>query len=114
MVAAVMLSSLAALLVVYLFMPALWLSFLGDDPFDVHDHGRTVVASRNPFRETGPPANMAKLILLRHKIQTSNRKRRNSSQARPSQRPSFHVMQSPRPKNTWIRLGRPFGGRQLH
>ncbi|KAL1666731.1 hypothetical protein GGF50DRAFT_125371 [Schizophyllum commune] len=60
MVAAAMLSSLAALLVVYLFMPALWLSFLNDDPFDYHDHGRTLVASRNPFRETGPPANMAK------------------------------------------------------
>ncbi|KAI5894279.1 uncharacterized protein SCHCODRAFT_02498864 [Schizophyllum commune H4-8] len=69
MVAAAMLSSLAALLVVYLFMPALWLSFLNDDPFDYHDHGRTLVASRNPFRETGPPANMAKLILLRHKQQ---------------------------------------------
>ena len=45
MVAAAMLSSLAALLVVYLFMPALWLSFLNDDPFDYHDHGRTLVAS---------------------------------------------------------------------
>ncbi|KAL1758738.1 hypothetical protein FB107DRAFT_288250 [Schizophyllum commune] len=64
MVAAAMLSSLAALLVVYLFMPALWLSFLNDDPFDYHDHGRTLVASRNPFRETGPPANMAKVRLV--------------------------------------------------
>ncbi|KAL1721414.1 hypothetical protein EV715DRAFT_271351 [Schizophyllum commune] len=64
MVAAAMLSSLAALLVVYLFMPALWLSFLNDDPFDYHEHGRTLVASRNPFRETGPPANMAKVRLV--------------------------------------------------
>lgn len=24
--------------------------------------------SENPFRESGPPANMAKLILLRHKV----------------------------------------------
>ncbi|TRM68467.1 hypothetical protein BD626DRAFT_565303 [Schizophyllum amplum] len=114
MVAAVMLSSLAALLIVYLFMPALWFSFLNDDPFAVHEARRALVASKNPFRESGPPANMAKLILLRHKIQTSNRKRRNSSQARASQRPSYHVAPLPRPKNTWMRFGKPFGGRQHH
>jgi len=27
----------------------------------------------NPFRETGPPANMAKLILLRHKVRQCGR-----------------------------------------
>jgi hypothetical protein len=80
------LSSLAALLFVYLFMPALWLSIMSvDESLDAHEAGLALVASRtscslcrigpilqtlqgNPFRETGPPANMAKLILLRHKV----------------------------------------------
>lgn len=56
-----------------------------DETLDAHEAGFTLVASRewflnsnvspfsccqpgNPFRETGPPANMAKLILLRHKV----------------------------------------------
>lgn len=80
------LSSVAALLFVYIFMPALWLSIISvDESLDAHEAGLAVVASRmsplcsvlpllltippgNPFRETGPPANMAKLILLRHKV----------------------------------------------
>lgn len=83
------LSSLAALLFVYLFMPALWLSIMSvDESLDAHEAGLALVASRtspcslcclgpfsqilqgNPFRETGPPANMAKLILLRHKVRS--------------------------------------------
>ncbi|KDR83458.1 hypothetical protein GALMADRAFT_235618 [Galerina marginata CBS 339.88] len=56
-----------------------------DESLDAHESGLALVASRiffhlltptsvslpvtgNPFRETGPPANMAKLILLRHKV----------------------------------------------
>ncbi|KIY45905.1 hypothetical protein FISHEDRAFT_60756 [Fistulina hepatica ATCC 64428] len=62
-----LLTSLAALIFVYFFMPALWLSFMVDES-DAHHLSTTGVASRNPFRETGPPANMAKLILLRHKV----------------------------------------------
>ncbi|KAF7353067.1 hypothetical protein MVEN_01274600 [Mycena venus] len=70
----------AACLLVYVFM---WLSVLAaDEGLDAHEAGLAVVAARNPFREQGPPANMAKLILLRHKIQTTNRKRRSSSQSR--------------------------------
>ncbi|KAF9057458.1 hypothetical protein BJ165DRAFT_1520833 [Panaeolus papilionaceus] len=62
-------SSLIAVLFVYIFMPALWLTFMSaDDSLDAHENGLALVASRNPFRETGPPANMAKLILLRHKV----------------------------------------------
>ncbi|PPR03880.1 LOW QUALITY PROTEIN: hypothetical protein CVT26_000878 [Gymnopilus dilepis] len=67
MLALMVLSSVATLLFVYIFMPALWLSIVASDDLDPHESGLTYVASRNPFRETGPPANMAKLILLRHK-----------------------------------------------
>ncbi|KAF9468915.1 hypothetical protein BDZ94DRAFT_1129821, partial [Collybia nuda] len=91
------LSSIAALLFVYIFMPALWLSITaGDESLDAHEAGLAVVAARNPFRESGPPANMAKLILLRHKIQTNNRKRRNSSHTRQASR-----ITPPRPKASW-------------
>ncbi|KAJ7873299.1 hypothetical protein B0H14DRAFT_2344252 [Mycena olivaceomarginata] len=56
----------AAILLVYVFM---WLSVLAvDEGLDSHEAGLAVVAARNPFREKGPPANMAKLILLRHKV----------------------------------------------
>ncbi|KIM45914.1 hypothetical protein M413DRAFT_440968, partial [Hebeloma cylindrosporum] len=41
------LSSLAALLFVYLFMPALWLSIMSaDDSLDAHEAGLALVASR--------------------------------------------------------------------
>lgn len=72
-------------------MPGLWLSIMSiDESLDSHESGLALVASRmffsflfhtclshikilgNPFRETGPPANMAKLILLRHKVCHSN------------------------------------------
>ncbi|KAF9482018.1 hypothetical protein BDN70DRAFT_875659 [Pholiota conissans] len=112
MLALMTLSSLAALLFVYIFMPALWHSIIAVDE-DAHEVGLAVVASRNPFRETGPPANMAKLILLRHKIQTSNRKRRSSSQSRQVPR-TYSIPLSNRPKASWIRFGRPFGGKQYH
>lgn len=86
MLALMALSSIAALLFVYIFMPALWLSIMAvDESLDAYEAGLAVVASRaspsvllifysaylspgNPFRESGPPANMAKLILLRHKV----------------------------------------------
>ncbi|KAF9268217.1 hypothetical protein L218DRAFT_994963 [Marasmius fiardii PR-910] len=61
-------SLLAALIFVYLFMPALWKALTSADDCDVHHASLAVVAARNPVRETGPPANMAKLILLRHKV----------------------------------------------
>ncbi|TFK43270.1 hypothetical protein BDQ12DRAFT_718502 [Crucibulum laeve] len=68
MLALMTMSALAALLFVYFFMPALWLTLTaGDESLDAHEAGLALVASRNPFRESGPPANMAKLILLRHK-----------------------------------------------
>ncbi|KAF9008799.1 hypothetical protein BDQ17DRAFT_1348958 [Cyathus striatus] len=113
MLALMALSSLAALLFVYFFMPALWLSMLSaDESLDAHESGLTLVASRNPFRETGPPANMAKLILLRHKIQTSNRKRRSSSHSRQASR--LYNVPTTRQKPSWIRFGKPFAGKQYH
>jgi len=114
MLALMALSSIAALLFVYIFMPALWASIMAvDEALDAHEAGLAVVASRNPFRETGPPANMAKLILLRHKIQTSNRKRRSSSQTRQAPR-TYAIVSSTRPKASWMRFGKPFGGKQYH
>ncbi|KAF8631169.1 hypothetical protein AX15_002508 [Amanita polypyramis BW_CC] len=83
-----------------------------DENLDAHEAGFTFVASRNPFRDSGPPANMAKLILLRHKIQTSNRKRRSSSHTRQLARP-YNIV-SMRPKSTWTRFGKAFGGMQFH
>jgi len=83
-----------------------------DETLDAHEAGFTVVASRNPFRETGPPANMAKLILLRHKIQTSNRKRRSSSHVRQPARP-YNIVVT-RQKPSWARFGKAFGGMQHH
>ncbi|KAG5716064.1 hypothetical protein E4T56_gene10790 [Termitomyces sp. T112] len=112
MLALMMLSSLAALLFVYIFMPALWISIMAvDDSLDAHETGITLVASRNPFRESGPPANMAKLILLRHKIQTNNRRRRSSSHTRQSSRIIAVRSKAPAP---WMRFGRPFGGKTHH
>ncbi|KAG6831874.1 hypothetical protein H0H92_006991 [Tricholoma furcatifolium] len=112
MLALMMLSSLAALLFVYIFMPALWLSIMAvDDSLDAHETDIAVVASRNPFRESGPPANMAKLILLRHKIQTSNRKRRSSSHSRQTSRV---IPARSKPPVPWMRFGRPFSGKTYH
>jgi hypothetical protein len=47
MLALMMLSSIAALLFVYIFMPALWLSIMAvDESLDAHEAGLAVVASR--------------------------------------------------------------------
>ncbi|KAI0774353.1 hypothetical protein C8Q74DRAFT_1368838 [Fomes fomentarius] len=65
----VLLSFLASLLLSCLCFPSVWASLTGGDEFlDAYEAGLAVVASRTPFRETGPPACMAKLIMLRHKV----------------------------------------------
>ncbi|EGO01599.1 hypothetical protein SERLA73DRAFT_70769 [Serpula lacrymans var. lacrymans S7.3] len=81
----------------------------GDDVLDAHESGIALVASRNPFRETGPPACMAKLIMLRHKMQTSTRRRRSLTPSRQAAR-NF-VLPPPRTMNRppWIRFGKQFG-----
>ncbi|KAF5333338.1 hypothetical protein D9611_002265 [Ephemerocybe angulata] len=69
MFALLFMSSLAALLFAYICLPAIWVAIMaGDDGLDAYETGRLLVASRNPVRESGPPANMAKLILLRQKV----------------------------------------------
>ncbi|KAF8803774.1 hypothetical protein BYT27DRAFT_7195114 [Phlegmacium glaucopus] len=114
MLALMALSSLAALLFVYIFMPGLWLSIMSvDESLDAHESGLALVALQNPFRETGPPANMAKLILLRHKIQTSNRKRRSASHPRQAPR-TYSIPSRSNPKTSWMRFGKPLGGKQHH
>ncbi|KAJ7781579.1 hypothetical protein B0H16DRAFT_1710775 [Mycena metata] len=67
----------------------------------------------NPFREQGPPANMAKLILLRHKIQTTNRKRR-PSQSRQAVRACNIQALSRQQSSPWMRFGKAFGAKQYH
>jgi len=44
---------------------------------DAHEAGIVMVASRTPFRESGPPACMAKLIMLRHKSRSIRTKRKD-------------------------------------
>ncbi|KAJ7122762.1 hypothetical protein C8R44DRAFT_621581 [Mycena epipterygia] len=108
----------------------MWLSVLAVDE-DAHEVGLAVVAARNPFREQGPPANMAKLILLRHKvsfrpcpgggwpyqpscqIQTTNRKRRSPSHARQPPRTCNQSL-SRQASSPWMRFGKAFGGKQYH
>ncbi|KAJ7179437.1 hypothetical protein C8R46DRAFT_1211998 [Mycena filopes] len=103
---------LAALVLVYAFM---WLSVLtADEGLDAHEAGLAVVAARNPFREQGPPANMAKLILLRHKIQTTNRKRRSPSQSRQAVRACNIQALSRQQSSPWMRFGKAFGAKQYH
>lgn len=90
MIAFTMVLALAVLTFVYLFLPVLQLAIMAvDESLDAHEAGLALVASRtcspilschigalipdpllpgNPVRETGPPANMAKLILLRQKV----------------------------------------------
>ncbi|OCH87896.1 hypothetical protein OBBRIDRAFT_780981 [Obba rivulosa] len=86
-------------------------SLAGDDALDAHEAGLVLVSSRTPFRETGPPACMAKLIMLRHKIAQDNTRRRCSiSHTRRAQR-TFHIPSgtSRSPRNSWTRFGRSSG-----
>ncbi|PSS37322.1 hypothetical protein PHLCEN_2v799 [Hermanssonia centrifuga] len=61
-------SLFAALVLCSLMFPSVWVSMAGDDFLDAHEAGLALVSARNPVRETGPPACMAKLIMLRHKV----------------------------------------------
>ncbi|KAI0750886.1 hypothetical protein C8Q80DRAFT_1154417 [Daedaleopsis nitida] len=107
-----LLSFLASLLLSCLCFPSVWASITGGDEFlDAHEAGLAVVASRTPFRESGPPACMAKLIMLRHKLQQDNTRRsKGNAQARRASR-TFNVSPSRPPRNVpWgVRMGRGFG-----
>ncbi|KAH8106138.1 hypothetical protein BXZ70DRAFT_1004417 [Cristinia sonorae] len=65
-------SLFVALALCCLLIPSIWASITGDELLDAHEAGLALVASRNPVRETGPPACMAKLIMLRHKVSHPN------------------------------------------
>ncbi|KAI0032026.1 hypothetical protein K488DRAFT_86237 [Vararia minispora EC-137] len=96
-------ASVATVLLFLLRMPAFWSSLMAlDEPSDVHEMGMALVATRNPFRESGPPACMAKLIMLRHKLNQSNarKQRRSPSPARQYSRPRPTVRPAAVP---WIR-----------
>ncbi|KAF8558977.1 hypothetical protein OG21DRAFT_1503431 [Imleria badia] len=113
MLVALFISFLSAFLLLCLLSPAVRKSIMeGSDAFDAHEAGLALVALRNPVRESGPPACMAKLIMLRHKMQTTARKRRSPSSARQSR--NFALIQPARPRTTWVRFGRPFTGKQNH
>ncbi|KAI6047041.1 hypothetical protein EDC04DRAFT_2864203 [Pisolithus marmoratus] len=107
-----LLTFLTTIILLCLCSPAVRRSLIaGDDTLDAHEAGMIFVASRNPIRETGPPACMAKLIMLRHKMQTSTRKRRSPASLRQPR--NFALNQPGRPRS-WARLGRPFGGKHYH
>ncbi|OAX43054.1 hypothetical protein K503DRAFT_681959 [Rhizopogon vinicolor AM-OR11-026] len=107
-----LLTFFSAVILLCLFSPAVRRSIMaGDDMLDAHEAGLALVAFRNPVRETGPPACMAKLIMLRHKIQTSTRKRRSPTPVRQSR--NFALLQPTRPRASWVRFGRNFGN-QYH
>ncbi|EPT02728.1 hypothetical protein FOMPIDRAFT_1117601 [Fomitopsis schrenkii] len=78
------LSLFGSLILCCVLFPSLWTSITaGDEMLDAHEAGIALVAYRAPFREAGPPACMAKLIMLRHKInQDKTRKRASVSRAR--------------------------------
>ncbi|OBZ76413.1 hypothetical protein A0H81_04036 [Grifola frondosa] len=79
MPAVIVLSLFAALFLCCVLFPSILASITaGDEILDAHEAGLAIVASRTPFRETGPPACMAKLIMLRHKIHQDNTRRRNN------------------------------------
>ena len=78
----------AALVLCCLLFPSMWATMACDEILDAHEAGLALVSTRkalklrflrrlwvfnagvpgNPVRENGPPACMAKLIMLRHKV----------------------------------------------
>ncbi|KAJ3484357.1 hypothetical protein NLI96_g5705 [Meripilus lineatus] len=107
-------SLLAALALCCLLFPSVWASMAGDEFLDAHEAGLALVASRNPVRETGPPACMAKLIMLRHKINQANSRRRCSASHARQAAYTFNVPPLRSPRNApWARFGRAHG-KQYH
>ncbi|KAI0260517.1 hypothetical protein BC834DRAFT_540645 [Gloeopeniophorella convolvens] len=98
----------AALALLCLRVPSIWLALMAiDEPVGAHELG-LIVANRNPFRESGPPACMAKLIMMRHKLnQTNTRKRRTSAAQRAA--PRQFTLPAPRQRAApWIRMSKHF------
>ncbi|KAH9049233.1 hypothetical protein EDB83DRAFT_2401014 [Lactarius deliciosus] len=68
----------------------------------------------NPFRESGPPACMAKLIMMRHKLNQANTRRRRTSATAPRSAPRSAPRQFALPAQRqraapWMRMPKHFG-----
>ncbi|KAH8118470.1 hypothetical protein DFH11DRAFT_674570 [Phellopilus nigrolimitatus] len=87
-----------------------WGAFnVGDDTNDYGMHDMNLVAIRNPVRESGPPVCMAKLIMLRHKINQSGQKKRRTGHVRHSRSLSrtANVLLPQRPRAfAWMKFGK--------
>lgn len=100
---------LAALLVISVsslrLIPSFWLAFIDhDDSLEMHETGVAAVASRIPFRETGPPACMAKIVMLRHKINQSTTRKRKQSVVRTRPVMKTPSPTPPRTRTSWSRF----------
>ncbi|KZT27039.1 hypothetical protein NEOLEDRAFT_1089892 [Neolentinus lepideus HHB14362 ss-1] len=106
-------SLITALVLCCLLIPSVWATIIAsDDCLDAYECGATRVASRHPFRETGPPVCMAKLIMQRHKInQSTTRRRRSPSVSYTRQSACSYSAMSPSRSRImpWLRFGRRFG-----
>ncbi|KAF8495205.1 hypothetical protein F5888DRAFT_1616011 [Russula emetica] len=91
-------------------VPSVWSALMAiDEPSDPHELG-LVVASRNPFRESGPPACMAKLIMMRHKLNQTNTRWRRTSTSTQRTAPRQFTLPTPRQRPVpWIRIPKHFG-----
>ncbi|KAI0312475.1 hypothetical protein OF83DRAFT_1067118 [Amylostereum chailletii] len=103
----------AAFVLLCLRIPSVWLSLMAiDEPADAHELGLAVVAARNPFRESGPPACMAKLIMLRHKLNQNNARKQRRAPTPVRALPRAYALPTPRPRPvvlSWMRMSRSFG-----
>ncbi|KAA1465989.1 hypothetical protein DENSPDRAFT_876156 [Dentipellis sp. KUC8613] len=106
----------AAFVLLCLRIPSVWMSLMAlDDPIDAHELGLALVATRNPFREQGPPACMAKLIMMRHKLNQNNSRKRRASPPPRSLPRTFALPQArQRPNAAWIRVPTKNYGKQFH
>lgn len=100
----------AAFAILCIRVPSVWFALMAtDEPSDPRELG-LVVASRNPFRESGPPACMAKLIMMRHKLNQANTRRRRTSATAPRTAPRQFALPAPRQRAApWIRMPKHFG-----
>jgi len=113
MLAMLLVSLISAFILLCMFIPSVRMALMAvDDTLEAHEAGLSLVATRKPFRESGPPQNMAQLIMLRHKMHQSNARRRKSAvNTRQSSR--TYSITPVRPKASWIRFRRTFGA-QYH
>jgi len=114
MLAMFLVSLVAALVLCCLLFPSMWATMACDEILDAHEAGLALVSTRNPIRQTGPPVCMAKLIMLRHKINQVNSKRRcNTSHARQAVF-TYNIAPARPPRNGPWRFGRAHGKQSFY